>query len=55
MKTVVIWTVAGAVIGLIGGLGLGVAGYGTAVSGVYVFGPIGAIVGFLGGRQSLRA
>jgi ABC-type multidrug transport system permease subunit len=51
MKIVVTSAAIGAAIGFFGGSFVGVAGFGSGIAGIYVFIPIGALVGFLIGLQ----
>lgn len=47
MKRLAIWTVLGLLSGLFLGSSTGVAAFGNAWNGAWIFGPIGAVIGFL--------
>jgi hypothetical protein len=54
VRSVKPFVLAGLAIGSVIGLSTGVAAGGNAVNGVFVFGPIGAVVGWLFARQGNR-
>lgn len=51
MKRIALLTVIGGVVGAFIGMPMGVVGYGSGWGGLVVFGPIGAIMGFLVGTS----
>ncbi|MEQ8390361.1 MAG: hypothetical protein RIB30_05165 [Thalassospira sp.] len=51
MKKIAIGIVAGFLLGIVVGMSTGVAGFGNAINGAYVFGPLAAIIGGLIGSK----